>query len=227
MQRVVQTIRQIARHEARQNTAVALGVVKTVFGTADGNDYSCAIDVPALGLAFPRVPSATGIVGAVSLPRENDLVVVVFPFHDLHNPVVVGRLYPRDVDPPDHSEGETVLALPGGETDADKVLEFRIKTPGDGTRQATVTLKGSPVSVSCTIADQSVEIKVQDVTISLQQAGSSDGTLTLSSGDTKVTLSQTGDLTLEASGTLKLKGGNVEINADAGVKVNGSTIDLN
>jgi hypothetical protein len=227
MQRVVQTIRQIARHEALQHTAVALGVVKRVFGTDDGNDYSCALDAPALGLAFPRVPIATGIVGAVSLPRENDLVVVVFPSHDLHNPVVIGRLYPRDTDPPAHAPGETVLSLPGGEAEAQKVLEVRVKTPGDGTRKATVTLEGSNVSVTCTIADQFVELKVQDVTVSLEQSGSGDGTLTLASGDTKITLSQGGDLTLETSGALKLKGGSVEINADSSVKVNGSTIDLN
>jgi hypothetical protein len=226
MQRVVRTIQQISRHEAKQQTAVALGVVKSVFATVDGNDYSCAIDIPALGLAFPRVPIATGIVGAVSLPRENDLVVVVFPFHDLHNPVMVGRLYPRDVDPPDHRPGETVLSLPGGESDSSKVIEFRV-TPDDGKRQATIKLDGSPVSVTCTIADQSVEIKVQDVTVSLQQSGSGDGTLTLASGETKITLSQSGDLTLETSGALKLKGGSVEINADSSVKVNGSTIDLN
>jgi hypothetical protein len=207
--------------------SVATGVVKTVFGTADGNDYACAIDIPEAGLAFPRVPIATPIVGAVSLPREGDLVVIAFPFHDLHNPVVIGRLYPRDTEPPDHAPGETVLALPGGETDAEKVFEVRVKTPGDGTRQATIQLQGSPVSVTCTIADEKVEVKVQDVTLALEQSGASDGTLTLTAGDARITMSQTGDVSIETTGTLKLKAGSVEINADTSVKVNGATIDLN
>lgn len=227
MQRVVHSIRQIARYEVMQRMSVALAVVKTVFGTADGNDYACAIEIPETGLAFPRVPIATPVIGGVSLPRENDLVVVVFPFHDLHNPVVVGRLYARDVEPPDHAPGETVLSLPGGETDAEKRLELRVKTPGDGTREATVTLEGSSVSVTCRIADQAVEVKVQDVSLSLQQTGASDGTLTLAAGDAKITLSQGGDLTLETTGALKLKAGSVEIDADTSIKINGSTIDLN
>src|SRR4051794_24204266 len=165
-----------------QHMGIATGVVKTVFGSDEGNDYACAIDIPEAGLAFPRVPIATPIVGAVSLPREGDLVVIAFPFHDLHNPVVIGRLYPRDTTPPSHAAGETVLSLPGGETDAEKYFELRVKTPGDGTRQATVQLNGPSVSVSCTIADEKIELKVQDVTVSLEQSGASDGKLTLAAG---------------------------------------------
>ena len=227
MQRVVSTIRQIARHEVAQHLSIATGRVQSVFGSADGNDYTCAVDIPELGIALPRVPIATPIVGAVSLPREGDLVLIAFPFHDLHNPVVVARLYDRKTEPPEHAAGETVLALPGGETDASKAIEFRVTAPGDGSRQATLRLAGSPVSVECTVADQRVEVKVQDVTLSLEQSGGSDGTLTLAAGPATITLKQGGDLTIETSGALKLKGRSVEIQADTSVQVNGTTIDLN
>ena len=227
MQRVVQTIRQIARHEMEQRVAAGVGVVKSVHGANGQKEYACTVEMRDSGLVLARVPIAANVIGAVSLPRENDLVVILFVNQDLHAPVVVGRLYSEDVEPPKHGPGEMVLSLPGDETEAEKLLEVRIKTPGDGTREAVVTLKGSSVSVECRIADDSVEIKVQDVTLSLKQTGSSDGQLELKAGPATVTLKQGGDLSLETSGTLKLKAGKVEINADTTVQVNGTAINLN
>jgi uncharacterized protein involved in type VI secretion and phage assembly len=227
MQRVVHTIRQIARHEVEQRMAVGLGVVKSVHGANGQNDYACTIEMRDTGLVLPKVPIATNLIGTVALPRENDLVVVLFANHDLHAPVVVGRLYSDEVGPPRHGPGELVMSLPGEETAPEKVLEIRVKTPGDGSREVTVTLKGSSVSVECRIGDSSVEMKVQDVTLALTQTGASDGTLELKAGQASVTLKQGGELTLETSGTLKLKAGAVEIDADTSVQVNGTTIALN
>ena len=226
MHRVVRSIQQIARHEVEQRWNAALGVVKSVHG-ADGQSYhACTVELRESGLVLPKVPIAVGLIGFAALPRENDLVVVLFPGGDLHDPVVVGRLYSEDVTPPKHGPGELVLVLPGDETAEDKRLELRVSTPGDGTRSVDLKL-GGKVEVSLTVDDQGLSLKAGDTSLVLRQTGASDGKAELVVGDAKVVLEQKGDITLEASGKLRLKAAQVEIAADASVKVTGQTIDMN
>lgn len=227
MHRAVQTIRQIARHEVEQRWSSALGVVKSVHGN-DGSEerYACTVVLRDTGIVLPKVPIATGMIGSASLPREKDLVMIVFAGGDLHDPVVMGRLYSDDVAPPKNGPGEMVTCLPGDETDATKRLELRVVTPGDGTRGVTLTLDGA-VKVSIEIKDDGVNVVTGDCSIKLTQTSSSDGQAEIRVGDSKITMAQSGDVGVEASGTLTLKGSKVEIDGDTSVKVAGSTIDLN
>ncbi len=78
-----------------------------------------------------------------------------------------------------------------------------------------------------TINDEGLEFKAQDTVLKLSQSSSSDGKALLKVGDSKVVVEQGGNLTIEASGTLKLKAAKIEISGDATVKVAGQTIDLN
>ena len=93
MQRIVHTLRQIARHEVQQHWHPALAVVKTLHGN-DGREqfYACTVQLRESALVLPRVPIATGMTGTAGLPRENDLVVVLFMGGDLHAPVVESLL---------------------------------------------------------------------------------------------------------------------------------------
>ncbi len=228
MHRVLHTVRSIARHELAQHWSSALGLVTSVHGASGGpGDYhACTVELRETGLVLPKVPIAVGLIGQASLPREGDLVVVLFAGGDLHAPVVVGRLYDEEVAPPQHGPGETVIWLPGDETDATKALELRVKTPGDGTRQLALVLDGS-VRVEVVVKDDGILLKAQDAQLSLTQTGSSDGKAEIQVGEAKVTLEQSGDITFDCSGTLKLKAGKIEIAGDAEVKVSGQTIDLN
>jgi phage baseplate assembly protein gpV len=161
-----------------------------------------------------------------SLPRENDLVVVLFPGGDLHAAVVVGRLYNEEVAPPQLVQGEFVTVLPGDEDSADKRLELRVKTPGDGTRTLTLTLDGT-VKVQLGITDDGITLQAQDTQLTLQQTGSSDGKAELKVGDSTVTMEQGGDVKIVAKGTLSLKASKIELNGDTSVKVAGQTVELN
>jgi len=226
MQRAVQTIRSIARHEVEQRWTSTLALVKSVQGANGNKKYSCTVELRETGIVLPEVPIASGVIGAVSLPRENDLVVVLFPGGDVHGAVVVGRLYTEEVSPPRHSEGEFVAILPGDEESEDKRLELRIKTPGDGSRKLTLTLDGS-IKVELALNDESIQLKAQDTQLTLTQTGSSDGKAELKAGDCKVTLDQGGDVSIEATGTLKLKASKIELSGDTSIKIAGQTIDLN
>lgn len=226
MHRAVRTIRSIARHEAQQRWISALGLVKSVQGAGSPGKYSCTVELRETGIVLPEVPIATGVIGAVCLPRENDLVVVLFPGGDLHGAVIAGRLYNEEVGPPEHNQGEFVAVLPGDEDSADKRLELRVNTPGDGTRKLTLTLDGS-VKVELDIADGGIRLQVQDTQFTLMQTGSSDGKAELKVGDSTVTMDQGGDVKIEAKGTLTLKASKIELNGDMSIKIAGQTVDIN
>jgi uncharacterized protein involved in type VI secretion and phage assembly len=226
MQRVVHAIRKIARHEIGQLWNASLGVVKSVHGANGEKDYACTVELRETGIVLPKVPIATSVIGSVSLPRQNDLVLIVFAGGDLHAPVVVGRLYSEDVEPPTHAPGELVVVLPGDETSADERIELRVNTPGDGTRSLALTLDGS-VKVSLTIGDEGIRLEAQEATLHLTQTSSSDGKAELTVGDSKVVIEQSGNVTIEAAATLKLKATTIEIEGDATVKIAGQSIALN
>lgn len=226
MQDIVHTIRRIARHEAQQRWIAALAVVKAVHGANGEASHACTVALRESGLVLPRVPIATGLIGSVALPRENDLVLVVFAEGDLHAPVVVGRLYSEEVAPPAHGPGEVVSVLPGDETDATKRIELRVNTPGDGSRQISLTLDGEP-KVTLTIADGEILLAAGDARLRLAQSGGSDGAAEIKVGGNRVHVAQNGDVTLEAEGKLRLKAAQIEIVGDAAVKITGQSVDIN
>jgi uncharacterized protein involved in type VI secretion and phage assembly len=226
MHRVLQTIRQVARHEIDQRCSVSLGVVKSTHGTNGEQNYACTVQLRESGIVLPKVPIATNLIGTAALPREKDLVVVVFAGGDMHSPIVMGRLYSEDVAPPKNTQGQFVAVLPGDEQASDKRLELTVDTPGDGTRSIHLVLDGS-VKVELTVDDGGIKLKAQDTTLALTQSGSSDGRAELKCGDNKVLIEQSGNITIEAAGTLKLKATKIEISGDATVKIAGQTVDLN
>lgn len=227
MQRIVHTMRQIARHEVQQHWYPSLAVVKALHG-ADASDhfYACTVQLRETGLVLPKVPIAAPVTGVAALPRENDLVIVLFVGGDLHAPVIVGRLYNEIVTPPENAPGEWVTILPGDESGTDKRLELRVNTPGDGSRDIQLKLDGS-VAIAVNINDGGIELKAQDTVLKLSQSSSSDGKAELTVGDSSVTIEQGGNVTVEAKGTLTLKANKIEISGDTSVKVAGQTIDLN
>lgn len=224
MHEVVQSLRRIARHEVMQRNATCLAVVKSVQGGPD--DHSCTVELRETGIVLPKVPIAVGFMGFVSLPAEGDLVVVLFLGGDLHAPVIAGRLYTQKLKSPEHGPGELVVHLPPT-AEKDKCAELRVKTPDDGTRMLTLTLDGD-VKVGITVGDEGLLFETGDVKIELKQTSASDGALTVTVGKAKMSFdAQAGDIAIETSGKLTLKGQSVEISGDTSVKVAGQTIDLN
>lgn len=223
MHRMVQTIQQIARHEVAQQAAPCLAVVREVHTT--GPDYACTVQLRDSGVVLPKVPIAVQFIGFASIPRERDLVLVAFAGGDLHAPVVIGRLYNEEVGPPQNAPGELVSILPGDETAETKRIELRVATGGN--RSLKLNLAGDSVSIELAVDDDGIHFKTQDVTLDLTQSSASDGKAELKVGDAKVTLEQAGDVSVETKGKLSLKAADIEIKADASVKISGTTVDLN
>jgi Type VI secretion system/phage-baseplate injector OB domain len=224
---LVDTIRGIARDEARRQWHPALGVVTSLHGRSDGEAFhACTVRLRETGLVLPKVPLAVGLLGVTALPQEGDLVVVAFAQGDLHAPVVVGRLYDERTAPPEHGPGELVAWLPGGEEDETKSLRLTVSTPGDGSRLLELALGGS-VPIEVAVDDEGVRLATKDALFTLRQSGGSDAKAELTVGQASIAVEQNGNVTVEAGGTLTLKGAKVEISGDATVKVAGQTIQLN
>jgi uncharacterized protein involved in type VI secretion and phage assembly len=174
------------------------------------------------GLVLPKVPIAVGLIGVAALPQEGDLVLVAFAGGDLHAPVVVGRLYSEQTAPPEHKPGELVAWLPGA-SQGDSSVQVAVRTPDGGPRKVEVLLDGS-TKVELLLEDERVRVAAGEATLELN---GSDGKAELTVGQASLVVEQNGDVTVEAGGTLTLKGTKVEISGDATVKVAGQTIQLN
>jgi hypothetical protein len=83
------------------------------------------------------------------------------------------------------------------------------------------------VKITADIDDEGVRISTGDVQFNLKQTSASDGQAELKIGDSKILIEQSGNITIEAGGTLTLKGAKVEVSGDSSVKIAGTKVDIN
>lgn len=218
MSALYDSIVRIARHEVRGQATSGIGVVTEVHAANPAlKDHAASVKMRDTGIVLPRVPVAVGVLGFAAIPDVDDLVVVVFMDGDFNAPVIVGRLYDPDRNPPKHAEGELVLALPPGASTPD--LECVV----DGNAPSVkLTLPGD---VTVEISKGKVDIVVGDMKVALTGAGG--GRAEIAAGGSKLTLKKDGDVTLTTSGKLKLEGNEVEISGSSKVKVKGGQVEIN
>jgi phage baseplate assembly protein gpV len=212
------SISRIARHEASARAIAGIGRVTDIF-PSDGAlpDHAVTIEMRDSGLILPRVSIAVGAMGFAAIPAVDDLVLVVFAEGDFNAPVVVGRLYHPDQEPPEHAEDEIVLRLPSGAPEpkfdlvvAGKAPSLILKLPGD---------------TEIDVLEEKVLIKAGAMQVSVTGAGG--GRVEVAAGGSKLTLKKDGDVTLTAAGKLKLEGSEVEISGSARVKIAGAAVEMN
>ncbi len=227
MSRLAESLSALARHELEKRSFCELAVVTSTFPGSEENDgQTVSIQLKDSGLAIPRVPVAVGLTGLGALPREGDVVVVLFPRGELSSPIVISQVYTDQRRPPTYERDEVKLVWPGEVDDPEaKAIQVSIKVVDDE-RTMSVTLGGDK-DASVTVTEGKLSLVAGGVKFELSHSSGSDGKIELSAGGTKIVLEQDGDLSLETSGTLKLKGAEVTIEGDTSVKVNGQTVEIN
>jgi uncharacterized protein involved in type VI secretion and phage assembly len=213
------SVARIARHEAAARAVAAVGEVTDALG-ADGTpaDHAVTVKLRDSGLVLPRVPVAVGALGFAALPAVGDLVIVVFAEGDYDAPIVVGRLYHPDLDPPkDATAAKLVLALPPGEA------EPKLKAVIDG--DATTIVLDLPGKVKIELAEETVKIAVDELKVTVEAAGG--GRVEVAAGGSKVTLKKDGDVSIKAAGNLKLEATEIEISGSSKVKLSGAAVEIN
>lgn len=210
-------VARIARHEIAARPTAAAAVVTAVFAHEATPDHAVSVRLRETGLVLPRVPVAVGSLGFAAIPAVGDLVIVAFLEGDFDAPIVTGRLYHPDLDPPRHKPGQMALRLPPGE--ASPMLELEIE--GDAAR---LMLK-LPGEVKIEIVEEVLTMTVGKIEISLSAKGG--GRLEAKAGGAALTIKEDGDITLKTSGKLSLEGSEIEIKGQAKVKVSAAMIELN
>jgi len=212
-----ESIARIARHEAAGRAIAAVGKVTEIF-PADGGtlDHAVSVELRDSRLLLPRVPVAVGVLGFAAIPAVGDLVVVAFMDGDVNAPVVLGRLYHPDLDPPTHADGQVVLALP-----ADGSPKVKLQIVPDKP-SLLLTLPGD-VAVEC--VEDRTEIRAGDLKVTVD--GSGGGRAEIAAGGSKITLKKDGDITLTTSGTFKIDAGVVDISGSTKITIAGSVVEIN
>jgi phage baseplate assembly protein gpV len=201
------TIRGIVHEEVLRVRSSALAVVEDVHphaGESDKDNYACTVRLRDTGLVLRKVPVATWRIGAVSIPEPGELVVVQFVGGDLHTPVVTGRLYDDQDRPPPNDRGQAVLHLPVGAADGDAVhVELH-----SGDRRELVVKLGDGLALHLRDDDPVIEVDAGggQATLTIDR----DGTVSIKSG-ASLKIEAT-EVTIEASGALKLKGATIDLN---------------
>jgi uncharacterized protein involved in type VI secretion and phage assembly len=225
MHEMVDSIRRIARAEGGRVAAPALAVVSSVHtGSAAAPELSCTVRLRESGMVLPHVPIVVGALGFAAPPTEGDLVLVIFAGGDLHAPTIVGCVYDEQITAPASEVGQVVAWLPRAEPDETKRVELTVNAAE--ARSVKLRLAGD-VEVSITVEEQKVELTTGAATVTLTASSADDATAEIKAGDAVVRIEQSGDVTVEASGKLTLKGETVEISGSSEVKVTGQTIKLN
>jgi uncharacterized protein involved in type VI secretion and phage assembly len=156
-------------------------------------------------------------MGFAAIPAVDDLVVVLFLEGDYNAPVVVGRIYSPDQDPPEHDADQIVLRLPSGSSEPKLELEI----VGDEPSLRFML----PEDVTLEVVKDKVLIEVGDMHVSVETSGG--GRAEVAAGGSTITLKKDGDVTVSATGKLILEGTEVEISGSAKVKVSGAQVEIN
>lgn len=232
MSTIVGTIQAIVRQELQRVRVAELGVVDTVFphsAAGDTDNYGCDVRLKDSGLLLRDVPIATGHIGTVAIPNVGDLVLVAFDHGDVNQAIVIGRLYNDGDRPPLNNPNEVIFRLPLA-ADDDKTIKTAIRNIHANSPPREVLME-MPPKITVRITDGTVHATAGKTEMKLDQPDGSGGTVTVIAGQTKITMNQDGDLTIEAAGAMTLKatqdltlqGMNVTIKSDVETKIQAGT----
>ncbi len=212
------SITRIARHEAKVRAHAGVGRVVDVFPANGGQqDHAVSVEMRDSKLVLPRVPIAVDAMGFAAIPAMDDLVVILFLEGDYNAPIVMGRLYHPDKNPPKHAEGEIVLRLPAGEAEPKLSMEilsaeptYRLILPGE---------------VKLQLMKDEIQMEVGAMHVHLTAAGG--GRAEIAAGGSKITLKKDGDITISAQGKLNLEATEIKIAGQAKVAISGAQVEIN
>jgi uncharacterized protein involved in type VI secretion and phage assembly len=217
---IINTIQEIIRHEMSRLRVADMGLVEEVYPhSADGNNdnYGCDVRLKNSGLLLKRVPLTIGHIGTAAIPNKGDLVLLAFDKGDVNQPIIIGRLYNEKQRPPLNNTDEIVFRLPLAEAD-DKTIKGALRNHQSGSPPRELVFE-MPPKITLRVTDGTVRATAGKTEMKLDQPGGGGGTVTVFAGSTKITMNQDGDvvieaaadMTLKATGDLKIEGRNVKI----------------
>lgn len=164
--------------------------------------------------------------GLFLFPQVDDLVVLGYIDEDPHRPVVLGSYWNTEVKPPftvkdgkaqdygfitpkkinlsihdEDSKQKITLTMPSG----------TVLTIDDGAQKVSVKNKGGDSALEMDLKGGNVTLKAKTK-------------LTLSAGQTTITLENSGNITQKGNGTVSIQGTNVKAKANASINLEGGAM---
>ncbi len=213
------SVTRIARHEAESRATAGIAVVvDTHLTSGQDNDHAVSVKMRDSGLVISKVPIAVGMLGFAAMPEPGDLVVVVFMEADFNSPIVVGRLYHPEKNPPDQEDQNVVVSLPAGDANPATHLSMSRNT------EAHIRLS---LGDDCTVelVPDTATIILGD--IKLEMTGGGGGRAEIAAGGSTIVMKADGDISISSQSKLLLEGTEVEIKGQSKVVVQGAEVKLN
>jgi hypothetical protein len=228
METIVSTIQEIVRHELRGVRIAELGLVEAVYPhseSSNSDNYGCDVRLKNSGLLLKRVPLTIGHIGTAAIPNKGDLVLLSFYKGDINQPIISGRLYNEKQRPPLNNPDEVIFRLPLVEDD-DKTIKGAIRNLQSKSPPREIIFEMTP-KITMRITDDTVRATAGKTEMKLDQPGGSGGTVTVLAGRTKITMTQDGDIKVEAAGAMNfeatgdvsIKGQNIKIESQLNTEV--------
>lgn len=207
MSTIVNTIQAIVRDEMSRMRSAELGIVKKVYphSTKDDSDnYGCDVELKNSQLLLKRVPLATDRIGTVAIPNIGDLVLVTFIRGDVNQAIIIGRLYNDEDRPPLNNNNEVIFKLPLDDSD-NKTLKAAMRNLQQQASEPREVIIEMPPKITVRISDGTVRATVGKSEMKIDQTNDTGGTVTVTTGRTKITMNQDGDIEVDAAGAVSLK----------------------
>ena len=172
---------------------------------------------------------ATGHIGTAAIPNVGDLVLLTFDRGDVNQPIVIGRLYNDEDRPPLNRADEIIFRLPLVESDGDSILAaVRNHRNSSPPREAVLEM---PPKITLRVTDGTIKATAGSSEMTLDQPDGNGGEVSVVAGRTRISMSQDGDVTVEAAGSMTLRatrdlnveGLNVNITSQQGLSLQAGT----
>jgi phage baseplate assembly protein gpV len=235
MSTLVGIIQQIIRQELRGLRVTELAIVERngLHPHADESDkgnYACDVRLKNNGLVLKQVPVATGRIGTAAIPNEGDLVLLTFDHGDVHQPIIIGRLYNDEDRPPLNQAHEVIFRLPLAQPD-EETVKAEIRNLSDQSPPREILVEMLP-KIHVQFVDDAITAQAGKTKLTLSQPGERDGQVVVEAGRSKITMDQDGDITIESAGNIKLttstgdvsiEGMSIAIKGQTGVTIEAGT----
>ena len=215
-----------------QRPGLSLGIVTNVNDEGKLNRVKCLPieneQVEETDWCYVMAPMGGKQCGQFFFPSVNDLVVLAYLGGDPHRPLVLGAIWNTAVQPP--------YTIQDG-----KVYDFSIKTPGgselhfyDEPKKQKVTLT-LPSGTTLSIDDENQAVALRDKeggnALALDLKGGNvtlqaKTKLTLSAGDTAITLEAAGSMTAKAAKEISVETATLTEEGSAQVNVEGAQVEV-
>ena len=217
-EQIIAIIEQIVERKLRELHLGEIGIVTEVFphrAGGDNHNYSCHVrltnpDAQGNFLELRQVPVATNHIGSVAIPNVGDLVLIAFIHGSLHQPVITGRLYHSELRPPCSTVNQIVQQLPcDGKKKPQECIEVQMSYDPEGREtKRQITIKMQPqVEIAIDETQFSVKLPENKTQLQLAHNGKHKGRAVVTSGDSKITMAESGAIAVESPKEITIKAG--------------------